>query len=69
LPSLRTLDNTFARMPAHPEGFATPRGKESRQIQWEAEVTREHMLFRVHPNLSHVSEGFAAADPEFWKRR
>jgi hypothetical protein len=69
LPSLRTLDNTFARMPAHPEGGGGLRGKESRQIQWEADITREHMLFRVQPRMSHVTEGFAAADPEFWRSR
>jgi hypothetical protein len=69
LNSLRTLDNTFARMPAHGETLGGPRGKESRQIQWEADVTREHMLFRVHPSLSHVSDAFAAADPDFWRAR
>ena len=69
LNSLRTLDNTFARMPAHGETLGGPRGKESRQIQWEADVTREHMLFRVHPGLSHVSDAFAAADPDFWRAR
>jgi hypothetical protein len=69
LPNLRTMDNMFARMPAHTEGIGGPRGKESRQIQWEADITREHTLFRVHPNLSHVSDAFAAADPEFWRSR
>jgi hypothetical protein len=68
LPTLRTLDNTFARMPQG-EGSAPPRHREARQIQWEADVTREHMLFRVDPQISKVTEGFAAADPEFWRTR
>lgn len=69
LQSLRTLDNTFARMNSHPEGFSPPRNKEARQIQWEADITREHMLFRVQPGLSKVSDEFAATDPEFWRGR
>ena len=70
LNTLRTLDNTFARMPANAETLGSgPRSKESRQIQWEADITREHMLFRVHPSLSHVSDAFAAGDPDFWRGR
>ena len=29
-------------------------------------LTREHLLFRVEPSLSWVSDDFASADPEFW---
>jgi hypothetical protein len=67
LQTLRTLDNTFARLP-HSEA-APRRNPEARQIQWEADVTREHMLFRVEPHMSKVTEEFAAADPEFWRIR
>jgi hypothetical protein len=56
-------------MPANPEGITSHRSKESRQIQWEADVTREHMLFRVSPRLSHVSDSFAGSDPDFWRSR
>jgi hypothetical protein len=69
LNTLRTLDNTFARMPANSESLGSGRSKESRQIQWEADITREHMLFRVHPSLSHVTDAFAAGDPDFWRGR
>jgi len=63
LPSLQTLDNGFARMPVYAEGA----GKTGRQIAAEAEATREHLFFRVEPSRSYVSDGFAAADPTFWK--
>ncbi|HYP08573.1 MAG TPA: hypothetical protein VER03_20225 [Bryobacteraceae bacterium] len=70
LPSLRTLDNSFARMSNSPDGPSqSPRRQESRQIQWEADITRELMLCRVQPGISHVTEAFSAADPEFWRRR
>lgn len=70
LTTLRTLDNSFARMSNNPDGIShSPRRQESRQIQWEADITREHMLFRVQPNVSHVTESFAAADPDFWRKR
>ena len=69
LPSLRTLDNGISRMPVYSDGLGHGGGARaaSRQIQFEADITREHMFFRVQPRMSHVSDGFAAADPEFWR--
>jgi hypothetical protein len=66
LPSLRTWDNGFARMPVYAEGLGFAGKKAGRQITAEADVTREHLLFRVEPRNSHVSKVFAEADPEFW---
>jgi hypothetical protein len=31
------------------------------------ELNREHLLFRVEPRISYVSDDFAEADPEFWR--
>src|ERR1035441_9476164 len=30
-------------------------------------LTREHLLFRIEPATSWVSDDFASADPEFWR--
>lgn len=68
LQTLRTLDNMFAHM-RNPEAGTPPRNREARQIQWEADVTREQMLFRVEPRISKVTEEFAASDPNFWRSR
>ncbi len=61
LTSLRTLDDTLARMPAAQEGERAPKSSV------DVEISREHLLLRVDPQISWVSEGFVAADPEFWK--
>jgi hypothetical protein len=67
LPSMRMMDNGFARMPVYAEGLGPAGGKAGRQIASEADATREHLLFRVEPQKSHVSDAFGAADPEFWR--
>jgi hypothetical protein len=67
LPSMRMLDNGFARMPVYAEGLGPGGGRAGRQIAAEADATREHLLFRVEPAKSHVSDAFGAADPEFWR--
>lgn len=67
LPSLRMLDNGFARMPVYAEGLGPGGGKAGRQAAADADATREHLMFRVEPLKSHVTSSFAAADPEFWR--
>ena len=67
LPSMRMLDNGFARMPVYAEGLGPGGGKAGRQIAADADATREHFLFRVEPRKSYVSEAFAAADPDYWR--
>ena len=66
LQSLQSMDQGLARPPAYAEGLAHAGGKTGKQIISEAEITREHLLFRVEPRFSFVSDAFAAADPEFW---
>jgi hypothetical protein len=34
---------------------------------YEAEVSRESLLFRVEPRISYVSTDFADVDPDFWQ--
>lgn len=60
--SLRTFDNGFARTPVYAEGI--PRGKSA-----DSELSREHLLFRLQPRFSRVSDEFGAPDAEFWNTR
>ena len=66
LSSLRTLDDALAKTPLYFEtvGAAEARG---RKTSPDAEIGREHLLFRVDPRISYVSDDFAAAFPAFWR--
>lgn len=55
--SLKTLDDTLAVRAGRGEG--SPQASHS-------EIAREHLLFRIEPGISYVSEEFAAADRDFW---
>jgi hypothetical protein len=57
LASLKMLDDTPVK--AYAENIAAETMK-------TGGLTREHLLFRVEPSLSWVSDDFASADPEFW---
>jgi hypothetical protein len=57
LASLKTLDEGLER--THAEGRAA--------AVKAREFTREHLLFRIEPAMSWVSDDFASADPEFWR--
>ena len=66
LTSLKTLDNGSLRT----AGYATAvgdMGSNSRKIAAEIELSREHQLLRVEPDLSYVSEEFAEPGPDFWR--
>lgn len=60
LASLKVLDDGPARVPADGENAAADRTK-------TGGLTREHLLFRIEPATSWVSDDFASADPEFWR--
>jgi len=66
LTSLATLDEALARTPLGGEVFGP---RPAKAPPPEAEIGREHMLFRLEPGMSYVSDEFAAADPEFWRRK
>jgi hypothetical protein len=59
LASLKALDEGLAKAPACAESIAAEGAK-------TAGLTREHLLFRVEPSTSWVTDDFASADPEFW---
>lgn len=59
LTSLRQIDEGLLRLPAYLEPAADQ--------QSENALGREHLLFRVDPQISYVSPGFAGGDAEYWK--
>lgn len=67
--SLRKMDDGVASMPLYAEGFALGRGKEGGKNPAESEVSREHLIFRIDPRLSYVSDAFASPDADFWRGR
>ncbi len=60
LASLDVLDDGLAKAPAYAENIAAEAAKTGR-------LTREHLLFRIEPATSWVSDDFASADPTFWR--
>lgn len=62
LPSLKVLDDGWAKAPAYAENIPAEAAKTGGFI-------REHLLFRVEPATSWVSDDFASADPEFWRSK
>jgi len=60
LPSLKVLDDGLAKAPDYAKNIAAESVK-------TGGLTREHLLFRVEPAASWVSDDFASADPEFWR--
>ncbi|HEV3198921.1 MAG TPA: hypothetical protein VGZ73_13480 [Bryobacteraceae bacterium] len=65
--SLKTFDEGVAAMPVYAEGVADARSKARAKVAPDSELSREHLLFRVEPRLSYVSDGFASMDPNFWR--
>ena len=62
LSSLRMLDDVLAKMPLYFEATAG-----ARKGAAEVEISREHLLLRVEPRISYVSDDFASADHAFWR--
>jgi hypothetical protein len=67
LVSLKTLDDGVADTPVYAEGIADARVKTRNKVAPDSELGREHLLFRVDPRLSYVSNQFASVDPGFWR--
>ncbi|MBZ5726449.1 MAG: hypothetical protein LAP87_15790 [Acidobacteriia bacterium] len=66
LATLRSMDEGVANTPVYAESLVEARAKAGAKAA-AAELSREHLLFRVAPRISYVSDAFAAADPEFWR--
>jgi hypothetical protein len=68
LASLRTMDDAVATLPFYAESLTNARAKEAEKVSQRLEMSREHLLLRVEPRLSYVSDDFAEAEPEFWRK-
>jgi hypothetical protein len=66
LTTLRTMDDGVADVPAFAAPVADARAKAAPKAA-DIEMVREHLLFRVDPRLSYVSNDFAAMDETFWR--
>ncbi|HEX4594370.1 MAG TPA: hypothetical protein VH157_08845 [Bryobacteraceae bacterium] len=64
-PTLKILDEGFAKTPAYAEGVQEA-GKKAAS---ETQISLERLLLRVEPGLSYVSDEFAAGDPDFWNSK
>ena len=61
--SLSALDNGRADTPAYAEGAA----EAAKKLAADTELAREHVWFRIEPQMSRVSDEFASQDPNFWR--
>ena len=68
LANLRAMDEGVNDVPAFAAPVADERAKAAPKAA-EIEIGRENLLFTVAPNLSYVSDDFAAADQAFWRRK
>ena len=66
--SLRANDDGVVDIPAWAEGLFDARSRARAKVAPESELSREHLLFRVEPRISYVSEGFTSSDPGFWRK-
>jgi len=67
--SLRNFDDGRNPIPVFAEGLAIAKATDAKQIASDAEISREHLLFRVEPRISYVSNDFADVEPEFWRAK
>jgi hypothetical protein len=67
LASLKTMDEGVAETPVYAEATAAARAKTASKVSADGEISREHLLFRVEPRMSYVSDDFAEADRQFWR--
>jgi hypothetical protein len=65
--SLKTFDEGVPNIPVYAESLADARSKARSKIAPDSELSREHLLFRVEPRLSYVSDEFASVDRDFWR--
>jgi hypothetical protein len=64
--SLRSMDEGVPNTPVYAQGIAEARAK-AKASSAPADIGREHLLFRLEPRLSYVSDDFAEADTAFWR--
>lgn len=67
LTSLKTLDEGLAKR-AYQADPGAGGGKTGGKVA-DSELGRSHMLFRIEPSLSYVSDELAGESPDFWRSR
>jgi hypothetical protein len=65
--SLRSLDEGVPNTPVYAERLAEERAK-AKATTAPADIGKEHLLLRIEPRLSFVSDAWASVDREFWRR-
>jgi hypothetical protein len=65
--SLKAMDGGVANTPVYAEGIVEARAKARSKTAPQNEIGREHLLFRVEPRLSYLTDDFVSADPDFWR--
>lgn len=65
--SLKAFDEGVPPTPVYAEGIADARSKARSKVAPDSELSREHLMFRVEPRLSYVSDEFASVDRAFWR--
>lgn len=66
LNTLRAMDQGLPDVPAFAAPVAEARAKAAPKAA-DIEIAREHLLFRLDPRLSYVSDDFASTDQPFWR--
>jgi hypothetical protein len=64
--SLKPLDDGVAKLPVFAEPLAAAEAASTKNAA-SKELRREHLLMRVEPSQSYVSDDFAVPDKEFWR--
>jgi hypothetical protein len=64
--ALKQNDDLLARKEALLEAEGEEAAQRLQQTAREAYASTESNLYAVRPEISHVSKGFAAGDPDFW---
>ncbi|HLH19185.1 MAG TPA: hypothetical protein VKX45_18330 [Bryobacteraceae bacterium] len=64
--TLRSADEGTPNTPQYALGLADARAEVNNNTA-PADISREHLLFRVEPRLSYVSDDFAAGQEAFWR--
>ena len=68
LVSLKIMDDGMAALPAYAEPIAAAEAAAGKKVA-TIELSREHLLFRVDPAISWVSDEFASSNRDFWREK
>ena len=67
LASLRSLDEMRVKTPVYAEGLREAAITAGKKAGAAIDLVEEHLMFRIEPGRSRVSDEFASGDASFWK--